>query len=195
MSEPARKRRDRRLPQWRQRQPPYNTPQSLSTDTSFTANSNPVGASQSANVPPAFLVENPPLSFFHNYPGVLIPDIPGAKPLLPHFGNVPLLPSFEGDAQTQFNPGGDISESVFLTAVNEPWQNPHGESEAPLTAPAPDYDPDLLFPTLPAEDIWRDTSLYRLDGGRHLKPYPVVSAADVRSLKRGSCSLWRGQRL
>jgi hypothetical protein len=206
MSEPARKRRDRRLPpQWRQHQPQpttYDTPPSLNSDTHFTANSEPVGVSQSANsysasshalsyqnVSPAFPIENPFLPFPHSYPGIFIPEPSGAELLLAHVGNVPLPPSFEGNVQTQFNASGDIGQSVPLTAVSEPWHNLHGVSGAPLTTPAPDYDPDVSFFTLPPEDIWRDTSLYRLDGGMYLKPRVVVSTADVRSRKRGSCSL------
>lgn len=201
MTEPAKKRRVVRPPQSQQPQTIHTTPRSLTSATRFTASVNQDGTSPSENrystsshtlphetVPLAFPLDNSLLHYPYSHPGFLIPETAAADPLSTQVGGVPPLP-FVGGIQAQLYAGVDTRQSVNppSTAETGQYQNQRGVLETFLPVSTLNYDTDE-FSALDPEDLWRDVSLYRLDGGVSLTTPAVVGAADVWSRKRGSFS-------
>ncbi|KAK4449072.1 fungal-specific transcription factor domain-containing protein [Podospora aff. communis PSN243] len=180
MSEPARKRRIVGSSQWSQH--PCSTSQLWSSDSVFTASSDSASATQygstdttsSHSVPlhdPLQTVNSP---LHHNCSGFVGPETPDPLlDLIPPLSNS--TSPFCSDTLGRNAPVG------FSTGATEGWQDVF---ENCIAGPADRPDTNLSY-ALPLEDIWTDTSLYRLDGGTSLMQHSVVSAADVRSRKRG----------
>lgn len=192
MSEPARKRRMFGHPQWGQT--PSLSSQSFSgSEFTFTSDAT-TGTSYSAdsstfpNVDP-FPTDTLPLDVFsYDYPIVTAQGLPVTEAAPLPFDSIPPLLHLHSDAQTQFSGPSNASLDPSLPTQHEVWQNHQGPPDAPLLTEEPNYDIDVSS-TLPLDDIWRNTSLYRLDGGMSFESRPVVSTSDIWSRKRGWCFL------